>query len=217
MELNQIRAPKNSKQARRRVGRGTGGGRGKTCGKGMKGQKSRSGVAIKGFEGGQMPIYMRLPKVGFTNKFAKRYATLTIMRLNEIHKSSPKLLATKLSQEDLQKVGIINKVFDGVRLIGNQKAEGKFQLEIHSASKGAKAAVEKAGGSLTLMAKKKTAEKKVTEKKVTEKKATEKKTAEAKPIEAKPTEAKTKETKPAPSSKATPKKENKKESKKEKK
>ena len=152
MELNQISANPSAKP--KRVGRG--GGRGKTSGRGMKGQKSRSGVAIKGFEGGQMPIYMRLPKVGFTNKFAKRYAIVTVARLNEIHRASPKLLANQLDQETLQRIGVVTKIFDGVRLIGNQKAEGKFQLKIHSASKGAKASVEKAGGSLVLTAKPKT-------------------------------------------------------------
>lgn len=117
----------------------------------MKGQKSRSGVAIKGFEGGQMPLYMRLPKIGFHNKFAKRFAVLTVADLNRFHKAG-RLPKGELDPKALLESKIITRAFDGIRIIGNDKAIGAWELTVHSASKGAKAAIENGGGRLTLTA-----------------------------------------------------------------
>ncbi len=149
MRLNELRDNPGAMKKPTRVGRG--GGKGKTAGRGMKGQKSRSGVAIKGFEGGQMPIYMRLPKIGFNNKFAKRLAELTISRLNELHEAK-RLPKGEIDQAALLKAKCVTSVFDGVRIIGNESAKGNWKLKVHSASKGAIASIEKAGGSVTCIA-----------------------------------------------------------------
>lgn len=154
MKLNELSPNAGSSKNRMRVGRGIGSGKGKTCGSGQKGQKSRSGVAIKGFEGGQMPIDMRLPKFGFSNtRFATHYAELTIDRLQEA--VDMKIIDGKkaLDEDALVKHGIIRRKRDGVKLIGNSELSVKLDLTVSKTTKGALAAIEKAGGKVTLIEK----------------------------------------------------------------
>ena len=149
MKLNEIRDNEGARKSRKRVARGIGSGSGKTGGRGVKGQKSRSGVAVNGFEGGQMPIYRRLPKRGFNNPFAKEYA---VVNLDTIQKAvdAGKLNAEEISVEALKSAGIINKTLDGVRLLARGAITSKVNVTVNSASKAAVAAVEKAGGKVTL-------------------------------------------------------------------
>ncbi len=153
MKLNDISDKEGATHRRKRVGRGIGSGMGKTGGRGVKGQKSRSGVSINGFEGGQMPIYRRLPKRGFSNaKFAKDYNEVSIARLEKAVEAK-KLDAKKpVTAEALVEAGVIRRVRDGVRVLGGSEAKTKFALEVAGASKGAIAAVEKAGGSVKVLA-----------------------------------------------------------------
>ena len=152
MKLNELSDNPGARHARKRIGRGTGSGTGKTAGKGHKGQKSRSGVAIKGFEGGQMPLYRRLPKRGFTNIFAKHYVVINIGRLQQA------IDAGKLSAEDsidgaaLKAAGLIKSPRDGVRLLAKGEIKAKVNMSVAGASKAAVEAVEKAGGSVTIVA-----------------------------------------------------------------
>jgi len=148
MKLNELQASKGSVKNRTRVGRGIGSGKGKTSGAGQKGQKARSGVAIKGFEGGQMPIYKRLPKRGFHNPFSKNYAEISLGRLQKAL-DTKKLDGKKdITAEALREAGVINRELDGVRLIGGGELKSKVSLKITGGSKPAIAAVEKAGGSV---------------------------------------------------------------------
>lgn len=149
MKLNEIKDNQGARKDRKRVARGMGCGSGKTAGHGQKGQKSRSGVAINGFEGGQMPIYRRLPKRGFNNPFAKEYA---VVNLDTIQKAvdAGKLNADEVSVEALKSAGIINKTLDGVRLLARGAITSKVNVTVNSASKAAVAAVEKAGGKVNL-------------------------------------------------------------------
>lgn len=153
MKLNGISDNSGATPSRKRVGRGIGSGTGKTGGRGVKGQKSRSGVSINGFEGGQMPIYRRLPKRGFSNaKFASNFNEVSIARL-EVAVEAKRLDAGKtVTAEALKEAGVIRRVKDGIRLLGGSDAKSKFNLEVAGASKGAIASVEKAGGSVTLLA-----------------------------------------------------------------
>lgn len=149
MKLNELQPAAGSKKKKLIVGRGIGSGKGKTCGSGQKGQKSRSGVAIKGFEGGQMPLYKRLPKIGFSNtRFGTRYAELTLGKLQEAI-DSKKLDAKKLIDEDaLIAAGVITHLRDGIKLLTKGELKTKVELKISKASKSAAAAVEKAGGKI---------------------------------------------------------------------
>lgn len=150
MRLNEISDKAGARQSRTRVGRGIGSGKGKTGGRGVKGQKSRSGVAIKGFEGGQMPIHRRLPKRGFTNIFRKRYVAVNVGRLQQAvdaGKLDPKATVTG---EVLKAAGVVTHVRDGIRLLGKGELKAKLSLEVAGASKGALAAIEKAGGSVVV-------------------------------------------------------------------
>ena len=153
MKLNEITDIKAANPSRKRVGRGIGSGMGKTGGRGVKGQKSRGGVAIKGFEGGQMPIYRRLPKRGFSNaKFSTDYNEVSIARLEKAV-ADKKLDAKKpIDAAALKEAGVIRRERDGVRVLGGSEAKSKFNLEVAGASKGAIAAIEKAGGSVTVAA-----------------------------------------------------------------
>jgi large subunit ribosomal protein L15 len=146
MKLNELKPKKGSVRTFKRVGRGIGSTKGKTAGRGVKGQKARTGVAINGFEGGQTPLYRRMPKTGFTNIFAKEYAEITLGRLQEAIDS--KLIdAKKPIDEDALVAGkAIRRKRDGVRLIGGGELKVKVDLKITGASKPALAAVEKAGG-----------------------------------------------------------------------
>jgi large subunit ribosomal protein L15 len=151
MKLNELAPAKGAKKDRMRVGRGIGSGKGKTCGRGQKGQKARSGVAIDGFEGGQMPLHMRLPKMGFTNIFRKTYAELTLGKLQAAVDAGRLDAAQPVDEAALAAAGVVRRVRDGVRLIGGGGAlKAKLALTVTGASKSALAAVEAAGGTLAL-------------------------------------------------------------------
>jgi large subunit ribosomal protein L15 len=151
MKLNDIRDNPGARKGRVRVGRGIGSGKGKTGGRGQKGQKSRSGVAIKGFEGGQMPLHMRLPKRGFNNPFAKDYAEINLGQVQKLI-DAKKLYTKKVVDHDaLQAAGVARGGKDGVRLLGKGEFSAKVQFKVAGASKGAIAAVEKSGGSVELL------------------------------------------------------------------
>ena len=154
MQLNQISDEAKAKKKRKRVGRGRSSGLGKTCGKGQKGQKSRSGVSLNGFEGGQMPLFRRLPKRGFKNIFRKKYREINLGRIQrEI--DTKKIDVSKIINEDvLQRVGLIKTSQDGVRLLGKGELASKIKIEVVGASKAAVKAVEKLGGSVSILEKK---------------------------------------------------------------
>jgi large subunit ribosomal protein L15 len=148
-KLNEIRDNEGSSKWRMRVGRGPGSGKGKTGGRGVKGQKARSGVAIAGFEGGQMPLHMRLPKRGFNNPFRKEFAEVNLWRIAqaiEAKKLDPK---KPIDTEALIAAGIVRRKLDGVRLLGAGELTVKIELSVHSASAAARKAIEAAGGKLT--------------------------------------------------------------------
>lgn len=150
MKLNEIKDNEGARKNRKRVARGIGSGSGKTGGRGQKGQKSRSGVAVNGFEGGQMPVYRRLPKRGFNNPFAKQFA---VVNLDTIQKAvdAGKLNAEDINIEALTKAGVVSKTLDGVRLLARGAVTSKVVISVNSASKAAVAAVEKAGGKVNLI------------------------------------------------------------------
>jgi len=155
MKLNDIRDNEGARHRKMRVGRGIGSGKGKTSGRGHKGQKARSGVAIKGFEGGQMPLHMRLPKRGFNNPFAKDYAEVNLGMVQKFI-DAKKLDASKdIDQAALQAAGLARGGKDGVRLLGKGELKAKAKFIVAGASKGAIDAVEKAGGSVEVLAPKK--------------------------------------------------------------
>lgn len=148
-KLNDLRDNAGARKSRMRVGRGIGSGKGKTGGRGVKGQNSRTGVALKGFEGGQMPIYMRLPKRGFNNKkFRTGYAVINLGRLQKAIEAGRIDAAKPLDAAALVAGGLIAKVQDGIRLLAKGELSAKVTLHVHSASAAAVAAVEKAGGSV---------------------------------------------------------------------
>ncbi len=150
MRLNELNDNAGATKARKRVGRGTGSGLGKTSGKGHKGQKSRRGVAINGFEGGQMPIYRRLPKRGFNNyNFAKRYDVVNVGRLQAAIDTGKVDASKPVDEAALNAAGLADGAKDGVRLLAKGELKTKVELQIAAASKAAVAAVEKAGGSVT--------------------------------------------------------------------
>ncbi|MBT5765515.1 50S ribosomal protein L15 [Emcibacteraceae bacterium] len=152
MKLNELANKPGSTKPRKRVGRGIGSGTGKTGGRGVKGQKSRSGVAIKGFEGGQMPIHMRLPKRGFNNINSKTFVPVNIGRLQEAI-DAKKLDAKKtITVAELKAAGVVTRVKDGVRLLGNGALKAKVNIQVSGASAAAIAAVEKAGGTVSVPA-----------------------------------------------------------------
>ncbi|MEZ5800268.1 MAG: 50S ribosomal protein L15 [Nitratireductor sp.] len=153
MKLNEIRGNEGSTKARKRVGRGIGSGSGKTGGRGVKGQKSRSGVAINGFEGGQMPIYRRLPKRGFTNAmFTKHFNEVSVGRVQAAVEAGRLDAKETVTIEGLIKAGIIRRAKQGVRLLANGEINTKMTFEVAGASKAAIEKVEKAGGSVTVLA-----------------------------------------------------------------
>jgi|ETNmetMinimDraft_23_1059889.scaffolds.fasta_scaffold154792_2 large subunit ribosomal protein L15 len=150
MRLNEIGDNPKARKARKRVGRGIGSGTGKTSGRGNKGQLSRSGVSLLGFEGGQMPLYRRLPKRGFTNFFRKHYAEINLDRLQRAVDAG-KIDANKpVNEEALRRAGLVNGRYDGVRLLGKGDLKATLTIEVAGASKAAAQAVEKAGGKLVL-------------------------------------------------------------------
>jgi large subunit ribosomal protein L15 len=152
-KLNEIADNEGAAKKRMRVGRGPGSGKGRTAGRGVKGQKARSGVAIAGFEGGQMPLHMRLPKRGFNNIFRKTYAEVNLWRIAQAIEAG-KLDAKKtIDAEALVAAGVLRRARDGVRLLGQGEITGKLDISVHSASASARKAIEAAGGTLTTSAK----------------------------------------------------------------
>jgi large subunit ribosomal protein L15 len=150
MKLNQIADKEGARKKRMRVGLGVGSGKGKTAGRGVKGQKARRGVAINGFEGGQMPIYMRLPKRGFTPHRAKSYAEVNLGKIEEFV-AAGKLNAKKpIDAAAMIESGLLRRSKDGVRLLAKGELKSKVELVVHGASKAAIEAVEKAGGKVTV-------------------------------------------------------------------
>ena len=158
MKLNELSPREGSTKKRMRVGRGPGSGKGKTAGRGVKGQKARSGVAIHGFEGGQMPLHMRMPKRGFNNPNAKEYAEVNLWRLEQAIAAGKLDAGQPIDADVLIKAGVLRRAKDGVRLLGKGSLTSKLTLNLHSASTSAREAVEKAGGTLNLTAPKVEAE-----------------------------------------------------------
>ena len=151
MRLNELSDNPGATKARLRVGRGVGSGKGKTAGRGVKGQKSRSGVAIKGFEGGQMPIHMRLPKRGFNVPNRKRWEELSIAKLNRAIESGKLDSKTDYDAAALVEAGVLRRSRDGVRLIGNGKVSKAVKLTVAGATPAATKAVQDAKGTVNLI------------------------------------------------------------------
>ena len=150
MKLNELRDNEGATKSRIRVGRGIGSGKGKTGGRGVKGQKARTGVAIKGFEGGQMPLHRRLPKRGFFNIFRTYYATVNLDRVQTAIDDG-KLDAKKtVDAKALIAAGVVRRALDGIKLLGSGELKAKVTFDVAAASKSAVAAVEKLGGSVKL-------------------------------------------------------------------
>ncbi len=151
MKLNELRDNDGARKSRMRVGRGIGSGKGKTSGRGQKGQTSRSGVSIAGFEGGQMPLHMRLPKRGFNNPFAKDYAEVNLGMIQKFIDAKKIDIKNVIDHAALKAAGLARGGKDGVRLLGKGELTAKIKLSVAGASKGAVAAVEKAGGSVEVL------------------------------------------------------------------
>ena len=152
MKLSDIADNAGSRKKRMRVGRGIGSGKGKTSGRGGKGQTARSGVRIKGFEGGQMPMHRRLPKRGFNNVFRVEYAEINLDRIQQAIDAKAIDAGSAINAESLVKAGVLRRVKAGVRLLGRGELKAKINIEVHGASKSAIEAVEKAGGSVKILA-----------------------------------------------------------------
>ena len=149
MKLNTLKS-KSSKN-KKRLGRGIGSGKGKTCGRGHKGQKSRSGVAIKSFEGGQMPLYRRLPKRGFKSIKNKAIAIINLSRIQEIVNNKKILPDIKINLKNLQKSKLINNKYRKLKLLASGDIKKKFDVEVNFISQSAKEKIEKSGGKVTLI------------------------------------------------------------------
>ncbi len=151
MKLNELRDNLGARKSRTRVGRGSSSGKGKTGGRGVKGQTSRSGVAIKGFEGGQMPIHMRLPKRGFNPPNQKKYNAVNLGTLQQAIEAGRLEKGATVSAEALVAAGILRRAKDGVRILARGELKEKLDFNVAGMSKAAQAAVEKLGGSVTLL------------------------------------------------------------------
>ncbi len=151
MKLSELSDRPGARKVRRRIGRGIGSGKGKTGGRGGKGQTARTGVAIKGFEGGQMPLHRRLPKRGFNNIFRKEYNEVNLGRVQAAIDAGKLDPAAPIDVEALVKAGVLRRARGGVRLLGAGEIKAKVALTVAGASKSAVAAVEKAGGSVTVV------------------------------------------------------------------
>jgi large subunit ribosomal protein L15 len=149
MKLNALK--NKSSRNKKRLGRGIGSSKGKTSGRGHKGQKSRSGVAIKSFEGGQMPLYRRLPKRGFRSIKNKRIALINLSRIQEIINKKKITFNTKINLQNLQKSNLINNKYKKLKLLGSGDIKEKFDFEVDFISKSAKEKIEKSGGKVTLI------------------------------------------------------------------
>lgn len=146
LELHNLRPAKGANRKSKRIGRGVGSGSGKTAGRGHKGQKSRSGYSSRpGFEGGQMPLYRRLPKRGFTNIFAKRFVVLNVRDLNRYEDGST------VSPEHLVESGYVKRMHDGLRILGNGELKKKLTVKAHHFSESARQKIEKAGGTVEVI------------------------------------------------------------------
>ncbi|WP_293449616.1 50S ribosomal protein L15 [Planktotalea sp.] len=150
MRLNELHDNPGATKKRKRVGRGVGSGMGKTGGRGIKGQKSRSGVAIKGFEGGQMPLYQRLPKRGFNNINSKTHAVVNLGLIQKFVDAGKIDAKAPITEESLVASGLVRRIKDGVRVLAKGEITSKLNITVTGASKTAVEAVEKAGGSLTV-------------------------------------------------------------------
>ena len=155
MKLNEISNNPGAKARKTRVGRGTGSGLGKTSGRGVKGAKARTGNSVHGFEGGQMPLYMRLPKRGFKNIFAREFAEINLGRLQKAVNEGKLDAGVKITEEVLRKAGLVSKARDGVRLLAKGELTSKLDIEVAGVSKRASEAVKSVGGTLTTTYKKK--------------------------------------------------------------
>jgi len=152
MKLSDIADNAGSRKKRMRVGRGIGSGKGKTSGRGGKGQTARSGVRIKGFEGGQMPMHRRLPKRGFNNVFRLEFVEVNLDRIQQAIDAKVLDPSATINAETLVKSRVLRRAKDGVRLLGRGEIKAKINVEVHGASKSAVAAVEKAGGTVKILA-----------------------------------------------------------------
>ncbi|AZN99979.1 50S ribosomal protein L15 [Mesorhizobium sp. M9A.F.Ca.ET.002.03.1.2] len=150
MKLNDLRDKDGATHSKKRLGRGIGSGSGKTGGRGVKGQKSRSGVAVNGFEGGQMPLYRRLPKRGFNNIFAKSFTVVSLARIQAALDAKKLDAKTTVTAEALVAAGVIRRAKDGVRILSDGDIKSKLAFDVAGASKAAIEKIEKAGGSVKL-------------------------------------------------------------------
>ncbi len=148
-KLNELAPREGSTKGRMRIGRGPGSGKGKTGGRGVKGQKARSGVAIAGFEGGQMPLHMRMPKRGFNNPFAKEFAEVNLWRLEQAVAAGKLDVKKAIDTDVLIAAGIVRRAKDGIKLLGKGEIKAALNLTVYAATPSAVAAVEKAGGTVT--------------------------------------------------------------------
>lgn len=152
MKLHEIRDNDGANQKKKRVARGPGSGKGKTAGRGIKGQKSRSGVALGGYEGGQMPLYRRLPKRGFTKPNALKFAVINLGQLQTFVDAGKLDAKAEVTEDALVEAGVVRRKLDGVRLLAKGELKAKLKITVTGASKSAVEAVEKAGGKVTLPA-----------------------------------------------------------------
>ena len=152
VKLNDLRDNAGSSKKRMRIGRGIGSGKGKTGGRGGKGQTARSGVRIKGFEGGQMPLHRRLPKRGFNNIFARDLNEVNLGRIQEAVEAGKIAAGSTVTVESLVAAGVISKPRDGVKILGQGELKAKLAFEVAGASKSAVEAIEKAGGTVKILA-----------------------------------------------------------------
>jgi len=149
MKLNEIRNNPGSRKRKAKLGRGSSSGLGKTSGRGVKGAKARTGTKVYGFEGGQMPLHMRLPKRGFNNIFARDFAHVNLGRIQKAIDEKKIDAKSKITEETLRNAGLVKRSRDGIRVLGDGKFSAKIEIEVAGASASAREAVEKAGGSLT--------------------------------------------------------------------
>ena len=151
MKLNEISDNDGANRRKKRIGRGPGSGKGKTAGRGMKGQKSRSGVSIKGYEGGQMPLYMRLPKRGFNVPNPKKYAVINLGILQKFIDLNKISIKENITEDNLVESGLVRRKLDGIRVLAKGKISSKISLSVTGASKSAVTQIEKIGGSVKII------------------------------------------------------------------
>jgi len=150
MKLHELHDNEGANRKKKRIGRGPGSGKGKTGGRGIKGQKSRSGVAIKGYEGGQMPLYQRLPKRGFNNRNSKSFSVVNLGLIEKFIDAGKLDVKAEITEDTLVASGLVRRKRDGIRILAKGELKSKLKLNVTGASKAAIEAVSKAGGSLTI-------------------------------------------------------------------